>query len=285
MDVGEVRVAEDRDFELLKIYLSRNDGWKLEYDKNATSVWTRTPVSNGGNNGNSRSSPSDFKMIRLKTAFPDVKASVLYDVLHDPGFRKTWDKFMLECREIGFINPNNNISYYALSCPSPVKNRDFLIQSSWLETDKEFMIINHSVFHKDFPPLKGMVRGISYLTGFHIKATIEGCELGYVTHTNPKGNLPTWVSNKLSSTFAPKLIRRLHKACLNYETWKAGQRGTLAAKPWLQPEHIHSPRILLQDCALMSSNPDQEFQSSSPEESLVEDIENLALEHFSDNEA
>ena len=53
MDVGEVRVAEDKDFELLKIYLTRNDGWRLQYDKEETAVWTRP------------SEGSDFNMIRV----------------------------------------------------------------------------------------------------------------------------------------------------------------------------------------------------------------------------
>ncbi len=56
MDVGEVRVAEDRDFELLKIYLQRNDGWRLEYERGDTAVWTRTPPDLNG---------SAFKMIRV----------------------------------------------------------------------------------------------------------------------------------------------------------------------------------------------------------------------------
>lgn len=53
MDINEVRVAEDKDFEVLKIYLSRNDGWMLEYQHAQTSVWTR------------QAQESEFKMIRV----------------------------------------------------------------------------------------------------------------------------------------------------------------------------------------------------------------------------
>ena len=89
-------------------------------------------------------------MIRLKTVFSDVKAEILYDVLHDPDYRKvklgqnqmlcqkwinlqlglfqTWDKHMLESKELGMLNPNNDLSYYAIHCPAPVKNRDFVLQ-------------------------------------------------------------------------------------------------------------------------------------------------------------
>ena len=54
MEVGEVRVAEDNDFEVLKIYLNRNDGWQLEYKRGQTLVWTRHVPDTG-----------DFKMIRV----------------------------------------------------------------------------------------------------------------------------------------------------------------------------------------------------------------------------
>lgn len=55
MEVGEVRVAEDNDFEVLKIYLNRNDGWQLEYKRGQTLVWTRHVPDSG-----------DFKMIRVR---------------------------------------------------------------------------------------------------------------------------------------------------------------------------------------------------------------------------
>ena len=78
-----------------------------------------------------------FRMIRLKTVFPDVPADTLYDVLHDPVFRKTWDKHILSSCELGVLNPNNDLSYYALHCPAPLKNRDFVLQRSWLQTSQE----------------------------------------------------------------------------------------------------------------------------------------------------
>ena len=69
MDVGEVRVAEDKDFEVLKIYLSRNDGWRLEYERADTRVWTRSPANIDG---------SDFKMIRVrKKVSPSLRENSL----------------------------------------------------------------------------------------------------------------------------------------------------------------------------------------------------------------
>jgi len=52
---------------------------------------------------------------------------------------------------------------------------------------------------QDFPPRHGIVRGISYMTGYHVISTVNdpnenGCEVTYLTQSDPKGALLTYVA-------------------------------------------------------------------------------------------
>lgn len=219
MDVGVVKVAEDEDFERLRRLLDNHEGWKLEYEKQMTKVWTKSACD------------TNFKMIKIDSVFDDVSPDIMYDVLHDPEYRKVWDQHMIESHDIGWLNPNNDVGYYAskrnlifyfvcnsilcpanvcvffiVSCPSPLQNRDFVLQRSWLDTGQEKFILNHSVAHRDYPPRKGFVRAISFLTGFLVRAVASnGCQLGYVSQSDPQGKLPHWIVNKVTQIFAPKV--------------------------------------------------------------------------------
>lgn len=230
MEVGIARVADDQDFEKLKLYLDNHEGWKLDYDKTGTKVWTKAR------------DQMNFKMIKVWTVFEDVCQTDVYDVLHDPEYRKEWDLNMIESHDIGYINPNNDIGYYAMSCPSPLKNRDFVLQRSWLDTGQEQYIINHSINHKDFPPRKQYVRATSFLTGFLIRPyNSKGSMLGYVSQTDPHGTLPPWLVNKCTQILAPKMVKRLYKASKAYSEWKKFNNPNF--KPWHFPEQISMPRI------------------------------------------
>lgn len=78
----------------------------------------------------------------------------------------------------------------------------------------------------------------------------KSCSLGYVAHSDPGGHLPSWVTNKLSSILAPKMVKRIHKACQNYGAWKRLHNPQF--KPWLYPEQIAAKRILISDCVQSS---------------------------------
>lgn len=42
MDVGLIKIAEDKDFEKLKKLYDDNNDWRLDYNKPDLSVWTKT---------------------------------------------------------------------------------------------------------------------------------------------------------------------------------------------------------------------------------------------------
>ncbi|KAG8303107.1 START domain-containing protein 10-like [Homalodisca vitripennis] len=236
MEVGQVKVAEDKDFENLKLLVDNHSGWKLDYSKNNIHVWTKN-VSN-----------TNFKMVKVKAVFADINPEQLYDVLHDPEYRKVWDQHMIEAKDIGCLNPNNDVGYYSMSCPKPLGNRDFVLQRSWLDLGNEKYILNHSVYHCQHPPRQGFIRATSYLTGYLVRSypDIPGCELGYISQTDPQGTLPPWLVNRVTQIFGPKLIKDLQKASLGYLGWKAKHNPHW--KPWHYPEQILSPRIKMHEC-------------------------------------
>ncbi|XP_048480699.1 START domain-containing protein 10 isoform X2 [Plutella xylostella] len=233
---GEARVAEDSDFETLKTLLASVDGWTLEYEKDGIKVWTENAAHGA------------LRTVKVVAEFPDVSPEALYDVLHDPEYRTVWDAHMLAAEDAGHINVNNDVGYYAMSCPAPLKNRDFVLQRSWLDTGDEKMILNHSVFHKDYPPRKGFVRAQSLLTGFTVRTAAGGGSwLGYVSRSDPRGALPAWLVNRVTAQLAPRLVHQLHAAARKYPGWK-NLTDTPYYKPWRHPEQVPPHRINLADC-------------------------------------
>ncbi|XP_062545697.1 START domain-containing protein 10-like isoform X2 [Armigeres subalbatus] len=236
---GIARIAEDSDFEALKRLVDDHEGWTLELSKSDTQVYTR-PVAG-----------CNFNMVKIHTEFADVTADILFDVLHDPDYRKVWDSHMLASEEIGILNVNNDVGYYAMSCPPPLKPRDFVLQRSWLDTGPlgEQMLLSRSVPHKKYPPKKGYVRAMSYITGFVLRTNENsktGCILKYVAHCDPQGTLPPWLVNKVTHTLGPRMVKDLKKAALGYIGWKQTQPHL--RKPWRFPEEISGPRISIEDC-------------------------------------
>ncbi|XP_035681930.1 START domain-containing protein 10-like [Branchiostoma floridae] len=260
--LGEVRIADDKDFlDFKQACLNHGDGWEQKYNKHGTVVYAKLQEA------------SSVKLLKVSVTFKKVCAATLYDVLHDPEYRKMWDPNMIDAYEICQLNPNNDVGYYSWKCSPPLKNRDFVTLRSWLETGTEYMIINHSVNHQKVPPKKGFVRGISLLSGYLIRPlTSDSCHFTYLTQMDPRGSLPKWVVNKATQFYAPRMMQKIHKAAMKYPAWKSQHKP--AWKPWLYPEQITVPRVNYDDLSpvVLAALPDSSSDIMEEMEALEEDF-------------
>lgn len=54
-----------------------------------------------------------LQFFKARTVFEDVKASTVFDVVHDTEYRKKWDKDMIDLQDICKLSVNNSVGYYA----------------------------------------------------------------------------------------------------------------------------------------------------------------------------
>eukprot|EP01097_Dermamoeba_algensis_P002504 TRINITY_DN1994_c0_g2_i1.p1 TRINITY_DN1994_c0_g2~~TRINITY_DN1994_c0_g2_i1.p1 ORF type:complete len:232 (-),score=23.89 TRINITY_DN1994_c0_g2_i1:123-818(-) len=210
-------VPTDTDFDNFVKDCDSAVGWTEAYKNETCRVWSKS------------SSNSAINIVKIEASFkcPPV---VLYDALHDAVYRSVWDENMLEGKVVHMLDGSNEIGYYSAKSPMGVSNRDFLNLRSWRVKGNEYIIMNHSVTHKDCPEKKDFVRAQSLGTGFLIRGTDTGCQLTYLTQTDPKGWIPSWIVNTVTKNMAPMLIGRLQNCAMKYEEWKKTHYPNW--KPW-----------------------------------------------------
>jgi len=201
----------------------------LRYAKNGVFSWDQPAPAK----------TSKFNLVKVYAVF-DVPGDVMYDVLHDPVYRKEWDENMIKGYNICQLNAHNDIGYYCVKTPNPSSNRDFCNQRAWIALPSigEFIILNTSVPHTSCPEVKGVVRAFSLISGYFIRpAPGGGCSVTYLTQSNPSGWLPSALINSLTAKHAPSLMTKLLVAARNYTSWKAhAATSTAYGKPWRMEE-------------------------------------------------
>jgi len=150
MEVPLYDIARPEDYDKFRHICDNEEGpsWKLCLDDKVRmiKVWEQ------------RFPNSTISGVKMKAQLMNVGARIFYDVLNDAGYRPKWDDTMAEGYTVQELDANNDIGYYAGKSPFPgVSGRDFCNQRSWWasQDDSEFIIMNHSVVHKDVPEKKG----------------------------------------------------------------------------------------------------------------------------------
>lgn len=258
-----VQIPDDLAFASFRQQCESTQGWQQKYSKLGVGVWVQDT-----------SEGKAVHRMKCRIEIKDVPAELVYDVLHDNEYREKWDKQVIKTFDIARLTVNADIGYYSWKCPSPLKDRDVITLRSWLVTDNDYMIINYSVKHPDFPPQKDLVRAVSILTGYLIHSTGSGsCNLVYMAEADPRGSLPKWVINKASQYLAPKVLKRIHKVSLKYPEWKRKNRPHL--KPWLYPEQNNLPTMSLDVLSIQHAESLENIDESALSEENASDDEGI----------
>lgn len=166
------------------------------------------------------SKKTNFNKIKIKTKLK-LKAEKIYEMLHDHEYRKEWDSNMIDGKVIENPTENTEIGYYSIKIFFGIKNRDFCTIREWYNDEKEYIIFNRSVEHKECPSNKNFVRAISYLTGYYMKKINDSeCEFIFYSHSDPKGWLPSNLINWIMEKIIPNSIKKIKEACEKYDEWK-----------------------------------------------------------------
>jgi len=217
-------VATDEEFERMLKIMDSDEGFTVVSDDPKTHIKVMTKPA----------PDTPIAAIKVETYYEDLEPEVVYDVLHDHRFRKTWDDHMIEGSIVEMIDPTNEVGYYSCKMPFPISNRDYCNHRSWraFPDRKTWVIFNKSVLHPDCPVEPKFVRGWSFFSGYCVQKREEGgCIMKYYTHNDPRGWLPSWAINFVSSKVAPGLLGQLHTNGLKYPEWKA--KNFSDWKPWI----------------------------------------------------
>ena len=202
---------------------TEKDGWKQQFKDDHTLV----DIRNAENTAEIQ--------IRLKTdSLKHIPAQEIYECIHDPDYRKTWDDRMIEGFLIEQFDECNDIGYYSVHMPFIISNRDWVNRRSWyVNPDKtKFVIFNFSRPHKLVPPKNGFVRATSYKAGYYMETTEKGTMFYYFGWAGWGGWIPAWCVNTATKTMVTGVIDNLAKQAAVYEKWK--QEHNPSDRPWLR---------------------------------------------------
>lgn len=218
-ELPEPRVQTDEDFDEFIRLCEEEKGWEVCFDEKGIKVWDQK-VAN-----------SDINMVKVRTVFKAIEALTMYDVFHDAEYRREWDENMIDGHEFEELDKNNDVGYYSVRCPNPLTNRDFVNQRAWRVKGNTYVIKNHSVNYPKCPEKKGFIRARSIRTGYYVVGLESGgCQLIYMTQSDPKGAVPSFLSNTVTKKLAPKIVGKIEKAATEYPAWKA--KNNPDKHPW-----------------------------------------------------
>merc|ERR1711991_9228 len=218
----DLELFKDEDFDALReLVESTGPEWELMNDGECK-VWRKPDKKNKA-----------VMVMRASLTVPNVDPADVMGVWKDIEYRFSWDDRCArnECHSVLGDDPEtqNEIGYYEAVAPTPLSNRDFVLQSGWrnmYKGERVWLYMNRSIDHEAYPEVKGVVRGISHITGIQMLQPEEGGDVSitYVTSGDVGGWIPKPVTNWVVTKAAPGLMKQMVDAARGYKQWQTEGR-------------------------------------------------------------
>ena len=220
--VSCVHPLSDRDVEYFKHLTDASEGWDQSFVSYNTLINTRAfPDTN-------------IRMLRTHCIFPGVSVDTVYDYIQDTVYRATHNSATSKSHTICYLDNTTSLEYICIECIFPLRNRDLVLQKTCVPGPDDLMIIYHSVEDSLYPVNGWNVRAHTYITGYRLRGTPEGTSVTFLSHSDPKGFIPSFICNHVAKRAAPSMVASMYGASQLYLEWK-GSNNPLHT-PWRSPE-------------------------------------------------
>ena len=216
---SNIHPLSEREIEYFKHLTDTMDGWEETVQSNNVTVKTRNY------------SGTNIRMLRASSMFVDITPDVVYDYLQDAVYRANQKEIIYGYHTLSYIDEFNSIDYMCVASMFPFQDRDFVLQQTCIHSPGDYIIIVRSVEDELFQIEKGKVRAHTYLSGYRVRRSPDGTFLTFLSHSDPKGYIPSFICNHVMKRSVPDMVTSMYEASLRYLDWKQSTDNPLFM-PW-----------------------------------------------------
>jgi hypothetical protein len=186
------------------LFLPAEEGWQLKKDKEGIKIYTRDVQG------------SSFKEFKALTTVIGADIFQVLNVIFDV---KNYDRLFPDCSDQKMLkefSEYHNIQYLIIHTPWPVSDRDNVSElQAHFSKDSSGVAVSIKLLPDYIEKKKGLVR-LREGKGFWKlkKLNNNRVEVIYQYHSNPGGNIPSWLANSFVVNHPYKTLQNLKKRVL-----------------------------------------------------------------------
>lgn len=149
-------------------------------------------------------------LIKAIATLRDIPKEIVFKAIYDTNIRQEWDKLFHHFEVVEHDEETmRTVLYYVIKAPLGISNRDFLQQRKVIfDFPTKGVTYMHfkSIEHPGKPPVKGIVRAETIISGYIIEQIQDDppiTQLTVISQNDIKGLIPKYLVN-LASGKAPK---------------------------------------------------------------------------------